>query len=136
MYLSYFRRFVEPYLRGAKICSASGTNVFNGTDLADCSFMAPQIKACQNNGKIVTLSLGGATAVPGFSSNSQARAFADQIWALFLGGSSPTRPFGSAVLDGYVPCVCFCHPFLDIIMREPGSILISSRDRQCSTPRS
>ena len=28
-------------------------------------------------------------------------AFADQVWNLFLGGSSSTRPFGSAVLDGY-----------------------------------
>jgi chitinase len=90
----------DPEINLANICSASGTNVFNGTDLADCSFMAPQIEACQKNGKIVTLSLGGADSEPGFSSNSQAEAFADLIWNSFLGGSSPTRPFGSAVLDG------------------------------------
>jgi len=74
--------------------------VFDGTGLADCSFMAPQIKTCQKNGKIVTLSLGGADSKPGFSSDSQAQAFADQIWNSFLGGSGAPRPFGDAVLDG------------------------------------
>ncbi|KAI0260435.1 glycoside hydrolase superfamily [Gloeopeniophorella convolvens] len=62
--------------------------------------MASQIETCQKNGKIVTLSLGGADAKPGFSSDSQAEAFADQIWNSFLGGSSGPRPFGNAVLDG------------------------------------
>jgi chitinase len=107
-------------LTEAKICSPSGTNVFNGTDLADCSFMAPQIEACQKNGKIVTLSLGGADSEPGFSSNSQAEAFADLIWNSFLGGSSPTRPFGSAVLDGYVPRVYLCHPLWTLLYVNQG----------------
>lgn len=44
--------------------------------------------------------MGGATGSNGFSSDAQAVAFADQIWDLFLGGSSSTRPFGNAVLDG------------------------------------
>lgn len=39
----------------------------------------------------------------GFTSDAQAQAFADTIWDLFLGGASPDRPFGAAVLDGYVP---------------------------------
>ncbi|KAG5725917.1 Chitinase 1, partial [Termitomyces sp. T112] len=51
-------------------------------------------------GKIVTLSLGGATGAASFSSDAQAQDFADTIWNLFLGGSSSTRPFGAAVLDG------------------------------------
>ncbi|KAG9100537.1 Chitinase 1 [Ceratobasidium sp. 370] len=33
-------------------------------------------------------------------SDAQGVAFADTIWNLFLGGSSSTRPFGDAVLDG------------------------------------
>lgn len=45
--------------------------------------------------------LGGATGAATFSSDSQAQAFANTIWNLFLGGSSSTRPFGNAVLDGY-----------------------------------
>ena len=87
-------------LTEAKTCSSSGGNAFEGTNLADCSWMAAQIKECQNNGKTVTLSLGGAASAPGFTSDSQAQAFADQIWNSFLGGSDGPRPFGTAVLDG------------------------------------
>jgi chitinase len=62
--------------------------------------MAADIQACQAAGKIVTLSMGGATSGPGFTSDAAAQAFADQVWNLFLGGTSSTRPFGAAVLDG------------------------------------
>lgn len=48
----------------------------------------------------MTLSLGGATGGAGFQSDSQASTFADNVWNLFMGGSSSTRPFGDAVLDG------------------------------------
>lgn len=48
----------------------------------------------------MTLSLGGAGGSVGFQSDAQAQALADTIWNLFLGGSSSTRPFGDAVLDG------------------------------------
>ncbi len=48
----------------------------------------------------MTLSLGGAGGSVGFSSDSQAQTFADTVWNTFLGGSSSTRPFGDAVLDG------------------------------------
>ncbi|TCD63738.1 Chitinase 1 [Steccherinum ochraceum] len=82
-------------------CSDWNTDVFPGTDLVKCpSAMANDIKTCQSKGKLVTLSLGGATGQVGFSSDSQAQTFADQIWNEFLGGSSSTRPFGDAVLDG------------------------------------
>lgn len=63
--------------------------------------MNADIKTCQAKGKLVTLSLGGGTGQVGFSSDSEASSFADQIWNMFLGGSSSTRPFGDAVLDGY-----------------------------------
>ncbi|KAI0789960.1 glycoside hydrolase superfamily [Abortiporus biennis] len=81
-------------------CADWSSPVFSGTNLANCPSMATQIKACQSKGKLVTLSLGGATGQVGFSSDSQAQTFADQIWNLFLGGSSSTRPFGSVILDG------------------------------------
>ena len=71
-----------------------------GTALAKCQFLATDIKTCQAKGKIVTISLGGASASGSFSSDAQAVAFADTIWNTFLGGSSSTRPFGDAVLDG------------------------------------
>ena len=75
--------------------------MFSGTDLVQCpSIMNADIKACQAKGKLVTLSLGGGTGQVGFSSDSEAQTFADQVWNEFLGGSSSTRPFGDAVLDG------------------------------------
>ncbi|PIL35449.1 hypothetical protein GSI_02176 [Ganoderma sinense ZZ0214-1] len=89
-----------PSLNMANICSPAGDPAFAGTELPDCSFLASQIQTCQSKGKTVTLSLGGATGLSTFSSASQATAFGDTIWNLFLGGSSSTRPFGSAVLDG------------------------------------
>ncbi|KAF7795681.1 hypothetical protein EIP86_006846 [Pleurotus ostreatoroseus] len=89
-----------PSLDLANICSTSGDPVFDGTQLPNCQFLASAIQTCQSKGKAVTLSLGGATGAAGFSSDAQATAFADTIWNLFLGGSSSTRPFGSAVLDG------------------------------------
>lgn len=83
-------------------CNSVDNSVFSGTSLANCQFMASDIKTCQAAGKIITLSLGGATGAATFSSDSQAEQFAQTIWDLFLGGSSNTRPFGDAVLDGYV----------------------------------
>lgn len=74
---------------------------FPGTSLVNCASLAPDITSCQEKGKIVTLSLGGAEGSFGFQNSSQATAFAHTIWNMFLGGSSATRPFGDAVLDGY-----------------------------------
>ena len=81
-------------------CNVNDDAAFSGSQLPNCQFLASSIQTCQSKGKIVTLSLGGATGAAGFTSDSQATSFADQIWNLFLGGSSSTRPFGSAVLDG------------------------------------
>ncbi|KIK62365.1 glycoside hydrolase family 18 protein [Collybiopsis luxurians FD-317 M1] len=89
-----------PSVNFANICNDVDDSLFPGSDLPDCQFMASDIQACQAAGKIVTLSMGGATGAATFSSDSQAEAFADLIWDLFLGGTSDTRPFGDAVLDG------------------------------------
>jgi len=62
--------------------------------------MASDIQACQDRGKIVTLSMGGATGAAVFTSDEQAESFAELVWDLFLGGSSDTRPFGM------VECSC------------------------------
>jgi len=90
----------EPQINFANICSAEGNPVFNDTLLANCTFLEADIKTCQSKGKIVTLSIGGATGAVGFQNNSQAVNFADQVWNEFLGGNSSTRPFGDAILDG------------------------------------
>ncbi|KZT73036.1 carbohydrate-binding module family 5 protein [Daedalea quercina L-15889] len=90
----------EPSLDLANTCSTADDPVFEGTELPDCSFLASDIQTCQSAGKIVTMSLGGATGSAGFSNSSQAQGFAQTIWDLLLGGSSSIRPFGDAVLDG------------------------------------
>ncbi|KAG5646714.1 hypothetical protein DXG03_002396 [Asterophora parasitica] len=89
-----------PSINLANICNPTDNTIFPGTNLADCSFLATDISTCQSKGKIITLSLGGATGAVGFQSDAQATAFAQTIWDLFLGGKSATRPFGNAVLDG------------------------------------
>ena len=73
---------------------------FPGTTLPICSSLAPDIVARQAKGKIVTLSLGRATGAVGFHSDGQATTFGLTIWDMFLGGTSSTRPFGSAILEG------------------------------------
>ncbi|EEB87800.1 hypothetical protein MPER_14704, partial [Moniliophthora perniciosa FA553] len=81
-------------------CNPVDNATFPGTNLPNCASLAADIKSCQAKGKVITLSLGGATGSVGFSSDDQATTFAQTIWNLFLGGSSSTRPFGDAVLDG------------------------------------
>ncbi|KAG1724099.1 glycoside hydrolase family 18 protein [Suillus paluster] len=73
---------------------------FPGTHLQNCAALASDIHACQSAGKAITISLGGATGKINFHNDSQAAAYAETIWNLFLGGKSKTRPFGSAILDG------------------------------------
>ncbi|KAI0733488.1 glycoside hydrolase superfamily [Fomitopsis betulina] len=96
----FFGEGNEPSLDLANTCSTANDPVFNGTQLPDCSFLASDIQTCQSAGKIVTMSLGGATGAAGFTNASQAEGFAQTIWDLLLGGSSSIRPFGDAVLDG------------------------------------
>lgn len=85
--------------------------------------MSSQIKQCQEKGKIVTLSLGGAVADVGFSTNSQARTFADKIWDMFLGGSGAERPFGDVILDGYAALFASFHFGPDIAL-FPFSVVV------------
>uniref|UniRef100_A0A8H7Y639 chitinase n=1 Tax=Psilocybe cubensis TaxID=181762 RepID=A0A8H7Y639_PSICU len=89
-----------PSINLANTCNPTDNATFPGTELPNCSSLAPDIAACQAKGKIVTISLGGATGAVGFQSDDQATSFAQTIWDLFLGGTSQTRPFGNAVLDG------------------------------------
>ncbi|KAG5729488.1 Chitinase 1 [Termitomyces sp. T112] len=89
-----------PALDMSSTCSVSSNGALPGTALPNCQFLADDIQTCQRKGKIITLSLGGATGSTSFNSDSQAVQFADTIWNVFLGGSSSTRPFGTAVLDG------------------------------------
>jgi hypothetical protein len=79
------------------------------TGLIDCvsDGFAHQVRQCQDAGKKVLLSLGGAqsysdTTIP---SDQDAEMLASKLWNLFLGGmdipqTNAIRPFGDVVLDG------------------------------------
>ncbi|KAF9909105.1 Chitinase 1 [Linnemannia zychae] len=86
----------KPILNFASHC----VKTFPGSPLLDCPKIGQDIKACQANGKTIVLSVGGASGAYSLPDAASGRAFADQVWDLFLGGSSNTRPFRSAVLDG------------------------------------
>ncbi|KAI8319510.1 glycoside hydrolase [Martensiomyces pterosporus] len=88
-----------PVLNFANICDYTKNTsvpVFPGTELMHCSDMGADIKYCQSKGKVVLLSIGGATA----QLNSDAATFSQQVWNLFMEGSSPYRPFDDAIIDG------------------------------------
>jgi chitinase len=69
--------------------------------LLQCTQIGQDIQTCQDAGKIVLLSLGGAIGSYGFSSASEAQTFATTLWNVFGGGSSSTRPFGTSIVDGF-----------------------------------
>ncbi|KAM0797505.1 CHIT30 chitinase [Usnea florida] len=80
-----------------------GAKKINATGLLDCPFLAKNITICQNLGKKVLLSLGGATGVTNFTNDAQATTFATTLWNLFGGGmtDSDMRPFGNVTVDGF-----------------------------------
>ncbi|KAJ3487936.1 hypothetical protein NLG97_g6300 [Lecanicillium saksenae] len=74
------------------------------TSLQDGTELVPAIQKCQQAGKLVILSMGGAEGYADVTlqSDAQGEQIAQTIWDLFLGGtnSAPLRPFGSVKLDG------------------------------------
>jgi chitinase len=79
------------------------------TGLIDCvsDGFATQVQQCQDSGKIMMLSLGGAQAYSDtiIPSDQDAEMLASKLWNLFLGGTeipqtNAIRPFGNVVLDG------------------------------------
>ncbi|KAG6902322.1 hypothetical protein C0995_001701 [Termitomyces sp. Mi166 len=84
----------------AQVCGVGSGRTFAGSDLTDCSFLESDIRSCQAKGKIVTLSIGGATSQVGFSSDAEAESFGQLLWDMFLGGKGDIRPLGDVPLDG------------------------------------
>lgn len=74
------------------------------TSLQDGSSLVPAIQKCQQNGKLVILSMGGAQGYADVTlqSDAQGEQIAQTVWDLFLGGTNNAslRPFGSVKLDG------------------------------------
>ncbi|KAJ6185419.1 Glycoside hydrolase superfamily [Penicillium mononematosum] len=79
--------------------------VFEGTNLKNCPSIAKDIKTCQEKGKTILLSIGGATySEGGFKSEEAAKDGAKLMWETFgpkQEGSKTLRPFGDAALDGF-----------------------------------
>ncbi|CAI9762456.1 unnamed protein product [Fraxinus pennsylvanica] len=65
-----------------------------------CTSISNDIRACQNQGIKVLLSLGGGVGSYTLSSAADAQEVADYLWNTYLGGQSSSRPLGDAVLDG------------------------------------
>ncbi|KAL7664868.1 chitinase [[Candida] zeylanoides] len=94
--LSFLSAFPKMTLNFAGACSESFPD-----GLLRCDAIASGIKTCQAHGKIVLLSMGGASGNYGFSSDSDGVDFAEILWNTFGGGSSSERPFDDAVIDGF-----------------------------------
>lgn len=63
--------------------------------------VGPDVKYCQSRNVLVLLAIGGGFGDYSLASKADAKAVADHIWDVYLGGrSKQTRPFGDAVLDG------------------------------------
>jgi chitinase len=76
------------------------------TSLQDGSSLVSAIQSCQNSGKLVIMSMGGAQGFADvtLANDTQAEQIADTLWNLFGGGTndSALRPFGTGVkLDGF-----------------------------------
>ncbi|KNA08634.1 hypothetical protein SOVF_160890 [Spinacia oleracea] len=66
----------------------------------NCGSLSTDIKACQQAGIKVLLSIGGGAGGYSLSSTDDANQVADYLWNTYLGGQSTSRPLGDAVLDG------------------------------------
>ncbi|ORX46534.1 glycoside hydrolase [Hesseltinella vesiculosa] len=86
-----------PTLNFASAC----TETFSGTNLLNCPNIAQDIKTCQDKGKIILLSLGGAAGSYSLSSDNDAKTFAHSLHGMFGKGTNKYRPFGDAVVDGF-----------------------------------
>lgn len=88
-----------PGINIAGHCNDAFSN--SNPNFLDCSSnVGPDITYCQQQGKKVFMSFGGADGTYGFTGDSQAQTFADLVWNMFLGGSYAQRPFGTAIVDG------------------------------------
>lgn len=71
--------------------------------LATCPELAAQVQKCQDRGKKIFISIGGATSNTSFDSDGDARDAARRLWQLFGEGSesSDLRPLANVTVDGF-----------------------------------
>ncbi|KAG0135855.1 glycoside hydrolase superfamily [Tuber indicum] len=75
----------------------------DGTDLHRCPEFGTAIKDCQARGKLVLMSLQGASGMQTLADDAAACEYADNLWRLFGEGTGleSMRPFGDARVDGF-----------------------------------
>ncbi|KAJ5981416.1 hypothetical protein N7522_013837 [Penicillium canescens] len=85
--------------------SSEDCQVFEGTQLKNCPKIGKDIATCQQKGKTILLSIGGATySEGGFKSETDAKDGAKLMWETFgpkQEGSNALRPFGDTALNGF-----------------------------------
>ncbi|KAB2574556.1 Endochitinase 3 [Lasiodiplodia hormozganensis] len=71
--------------------------------LATCPELAAQVQKCQDRGKKIFISIGGATSNTSLDNDADAQAAARRLWQLFGQGSesSDLRPLGKVSVDGF-----------------------------------
>ncbi|KAJ5913168.1 Class III chitinase [Penicillium tannophilum] len=121
-------------------------DVFPGTQLKNCPQIGKDIQTCQDKGKTILLSIGGATySEGGFKSEADAKAGAKLIWDTFgpqKDGSEALRPFGSAVLDGFdfdfeasvTNMAPFANELRSLMDKETGKQYFLTAAPQCPYP--
>ena len=99
----YIISFIDSFGTSPMNLNVAGacSTTFSGSTLLTCPSIGDDIKSCQAAGKLVLLSLGGASGSYGFTSDSQAQDFAQTLWNTFGGGTTAERPFGDAQVDGF-----------------------------------
>ena len=95
--LSFLDGFPNLLLNFANQCSGTFSS-----GLAHCSQIGSDIKSCQQQGKTILLSLGGATGNYRFSSDSEAVQFAGTLWNKFGGGKTQKDLLTMQLLMGLI----------------------------------
>ena len=90
-FLTTFGNGRTPVLNLAGHCNPSANT---------CTGLSTAIRACQQRGIKVLLSLGGGIGSYSLSSADDAKQVANYLWNNYLGGQSNSRPLGDAALDG------------------------------------
>lgn len=94
--LAFVNGFPELIVNFSNMC---GDTFESG--LLHCPQIGEDIKYCQLRGKLVLLSLGGASGSYGFKDDQDARDFAQVMYDTFGPGKAKERPFDDAVVNGY-----------------------------------
>ncbi|EAL92857.2 glycoside hydrolase family 18 protein [Aspergillus fumigatus Af293] len=83
----------------------SQCTVYSGTNLLNCPQIGEDIKLCQQKGKTILISIGGAASPElGFASEAAAIEAANKMWQIFGpvdADNTAYRPFGDAAIDGF-----------------------------------